>query len=94
MSVLERRLKRANPLDLLELDLSQNLLRDLDVLTFKQMFNLKSLDLYKNNIVTLQTHVFDDLTELESLVLSMNQITAIDGQLFSSLIISRAEFFN
>ena len=43
------------PLDLVELDLSQNRLRDLDVLTFKQMSHLKSLDLYKNNLVSLQT---------------------------------------
>ncbi|XP_047997024.1 chaoptin-like [Leguminivora glycinivorella] len=68
-----------------ELDLSHNVIRDLDSSSFGSLFRLKQLNLAFNEIDNIPDGIFVNVTSLEELDLSNNSISKLNNNTFSSL---------
>uniref|UniRef100_A0A672GSP7 Toll-like receptor 13 n=1 Tax=Salarias fasciatus TaxID=181472 RepID=A0A672GSP7_SALFA len=61
------------------LDLSENIISELDCLDFRDLTRLKSLNLMSNRISVLQGCVFEKLKDLEDLNIGENEVIAFAG---------------
>ncbi|KAG5319021.1 AGRA3 protein, partial [Pseudoatta argentina] len=71
--------------ELIQLDLSKNVIYVVEVDAFKNLTNLRRLDLSKNKIISIGEGCFNGLANLERLDLSQNQISIIDSYAFKKL---------
>ncbi|XP_024893349.1 adhesion G protein-coupled receptor A3 isoform X1 [Temnothorax curvispinosus] len=71
--------------ELIQLDLSKNVIHVIQADAFANLTNLRRLDLSKNNITSVGEDCFNGLENLERLDLSQNQISTIDSYAFKKL---------
>ncbi|XP_011694284.1 PREDICTED: probable G-protein coupled receptor 125 [Wasmannia auropunctata] len=71
--------------ELIQLDLSKNVIYAVQANAFANLTNLRRLDLSKNKIKSIGEDSFNGLENLERLDLSQNQISSIDSYAFKKL---------
>ena len=68
-----------------ELDLSHNLLEQLDPHIFKGTYRIEHINLWKNELNQLDVATFNDLDKLKDLDLSRNKLTKLNAKMFVGL---------
>ncbi|XP_026827349.1 adhesion G protein-coupled receptor A3 isoform X2 [Ooceraea biroi] len=71
--------------EIIQLDLSKNIIHTIQANVFMNLTNLRRLDLSENKISSVGENCFNGLENLERLDLSQNQISTIDSYAFKKL---------